>query len=304
MPMHTSRGDEAKHDQSTEAAVTDQVVDRPDGPPPELRFRRRVGLRSALRDLWRARELIRSLTERQLRARYKQAALGLAWAVITPLVYMVVFTLFFSRVADVDTGGAPYALFSYIGLLPWTFFSTGVSQAALSLVSNMPLLNKVSCPREVFPLSSVAGAGVDTAIATLVLGVLFVVTGYAPRVTSYWVPVLLVIGVVYTTAVSLVMGVLTVYLRDLRHVLPILLQVGLFATPVAYGIEVVPADLRALYSALNPIAPVIDGLRRCVLEGVAPRTGLVLVGAVSSVVQLIVSYRLFKRLETGIADVA
>lgn len=281
-----------------------EVVDRPDGPPPELRFRRRVGLRPALRDLWRARELIRSLTERQLRARYKQAALGLAWAVITPLVYMVVFTLFFSRVADVDTGGAPYALFSYIALLPWTFFSTGVSTAALSLVSNMSLLNKVSCPREVFPFSSVAGAGVDTAIATLVLGVLFVTTGYAPRATSYWVPALVLIGVVFTTAVSLVMAVLTVYLRDLRHVLPILLQVGLFATPVAYGIEVVPADLRGLYSALNPIAPVIDGLRRSVLGGHAPRTGLVLIGGVSAAVQLIVAYRLFKRLETGIADVA
>ncbi|MGI8684994.1 MAG: ABC transporter permease [Acidimicrobiales bacterium] len=302
--MHTTHVGMKRHDESTGAPVTEGVVDRPDGPPPELRFRRRVGLRQALRDLWRARELIRSLTERQLRARYKQAALGLAWAVITPLVYMVVFTLFFSRVADVDTGGAPYALFSYIALLPWTFFSTGVSQGALSLVSNMSLLNKVSCPREVFPLSSVAGAGIDTAIATLVLGVLFVVYGYAPRATSYWVPVLVLIGLVFTTAVSLVMAVLTVYLRDLRHVLPIFLQVGLFATPVAYGIEVVPADLRGLYSALNPIAPVIDGLRRSVLEGQAPRPGLVLIGAVSAVVQLVLGYRLFKRLETGIADVA
>lgn len=304
MPMHTRHVWMTNHDQSTEASVTEEVLDRPDGPPPELRFRRRVGLRPALRDLWRARELIRSLTERQLRARYKQAALGLAWAVITPLVYMVVFTLFFSRVADVDTRGAPYALFSYIALLPWTFFSTAVSQGAISLVSNMSLLNKVSCPREVFPLSSVAGSGVDTAIATLVLGVLFVATGYAPRATSYWVPVLVLIGIVFTTAVALVMAVLTVYLRDLRHVLPILLQVGLFATPVAYGIEVVPADLRGLYSALNPIAPVIDGLRRSVLEGVAPRAGLVLVGGLSAVVQLVVAYRVFKRLETGIADVA
>lgn len=273
-------------------------------PPPELRFRRRVALRSALSDLWRARELVRSLTERQLRARYKQASLGVAWAVITPLVYMIVFTLFFNRVAEVDTGGAPYALFSYIGLLPWTFFSTSVSQAALSLVTNMSLLNKVSCPREVFPLSSVASAGVDTAIATLVLGLLFVVTGYAPRATSVWIPVLALIGLAFTTAVSLVLGVLTVYLRDLRHVLPIFLQVGLFATPVAYGIEVVPANLRGVYSALNPIAPVIDGLRRAVLEGHAPRTGLVVIAALSSAVQLFVGYRVFKRLETGVADVA
>lgn len=280
------------------------VTGLPGEPPPELRFRRRVGVRQALGDLWRARELIRSLTERELRARYKQAVLGLAWAVITPLVYMVVFTLFFNRVAEVDTGGAPYALFSYLALLVWTFFSTAVSQAALSLVSNMPLLNKVSCPREVFPLSSVAGAAIDTAIATIVLGLLFVVTGFAPRATSFWVPVLVLVGMIYTTAVSLVLSVLTVYLRDLRHVLPILLQVGLFATPVAYGIEVVPEHLRGLYSAVNPIAAVIDGLRRSVLGGHPPRMGLLAIGALSSIVQLIVGYRLFKRMETGIADVA
>lgn len=275
-----------------------------DGPPPELRFRRRVGARQAVRDLWRSRELIVSLTERQVRARYKQAVLGLAWAVITPLVYMVVFTLFFHRVADVDTGGAPYALFSYIGLLPWTFFSSSVSDGALSLVSNMPLLNKVSCPREVFPLSSMASAAIDTAIATAVLVVLFAATGYAPRGASVWAPVLVAVVVCFTAAVSLVAAALTVYLRDLRHVLPILLQVGLFATPVAYGIEVVPGRVRWVYAALNPIAPAIDGLRRSVLGGHPPRAGLLAVGAASAVVQLVAGYRLFKRLETGIADVA
>ncbi|HEX2699139.1 MAG TPA: ABC transporter permease [Acidimicrobiales bacterium] len=303
MPAAVNRDGATIDHHSSGIPVTD-VSGLGEVPPPELRFRRRVALRSALSDLWRARELVRSLTERQLRARYKQASLGVAWAVITPLVYMIVFTLFFNRVAEVDTGGAPYALFSYIGLLPWTFFSTSVSQAALSLVTNMSLLNKVSCPREVFPLSSVASAGVDTAIATLVLGLLFVVTGYAPRATSVWIPVLALIGLAFTTAVSLVLGVLTVYLRDLRHVLPIFLQVGLFATPVAYGIEVVPANLRGVYSALNPIAPVIDGLRRAVLEGHAPRTGLVVIAALSSAVQLFVGYRVFKRLETGVADVA
>lgn len=258
----------------------------------------------ALHSLWLARGLIVSLTERQLRARYKQAALGLAWAVVTPLVYMAVFTLFFSRVTNVDTGGAPYALFAYIALLPWTFFSSGVSEGALSLVSNMSLLNKVKCPREVFPLSSIAGAVFDTMIATVMLGVLFVITGYAPRATSVWAPVLILVALMYATAVALLSSALVVYLRDLRHVLPILLQVGLFATPVAYGIEVVPSNLRGAYSALNPIAPVIDGLRRSVLQGSAPRLGLLLIGALSAMVQLFVFYRIFKRLETGMADVA
>lgn len=277
---------------------------RLDAPPPELRFRRKVGVRQALSDLWRFRELIRALTERQIRARYKQAALGLAWAIITPLVYTLVFTLFFSRVADVDTGGAPYALFAYLGLLPWTFFSSSVSTGGISLVMNMSLLNKVNCPREVFPLSSVAGAGVDSVVATGMLGLLFVVTGYAPRATSFWVLVLVPIVVVFAVAVSLVLSSITVYLRDVAHVLPIILQVGLFATPVAYGIEVVPADLRWLYAIVNPIAPVIDGLRRSVLLGQTPRLDLVALAAASSAMLLVLAYRLFKRLETGIADVA
>lgn len=277
---------------------------RLDAPPPELRFRRKVGVRQALGDLWRFRELIRALTERQIRARYKQAALGLAWAIITPLVYTLVFTLFFSRVADVDTGGAPYALFAYLGLLPWTFFSSSVSTGGISLVMNISLLNKVNCPREVFPLSSVAGAGVDSVVATGMLGLLFVITGYAPHATSFWILVLVPIVVVFAVAVSLVLSSITVYLRDVAHVLPIILQVGLFATPVAYGIEVVPPDLRWLYAIVNPIAPVIDGLRRSVLLGQTPRLGLVALATASSATLLVLAYRLFKRLETGIADVA
>jgi len=276
----------------------------PEGPPPELRFRRRVRMGVALRDLWRFRELIRSLTERQIRARYKQAALGLAWALIIPLVYTLVFTLFFSRVADVDTGGAPYALFAYLGLLPWTFFSASVSGASLSLVSNMSLLNKVNCPREVFPLSAVAGAGVDSMVATAMLGLLFALSGFAPRATSYWVPVLVAIVIVFTVAVGLVLSSVTVYLRDVAHIVPIGLQVGLFATPVAYGIEVVPSEYHWVYAVVNPIAPAIDGLRRCMLEGVAPRLGLVALAAASSLTLLAVGFRVFKRLETGIADVA
>ena len=144
-------------------------------PPPELRFRRRIRLVPAIREVWRSRELIRTLAERQLRARYKQAVLGFGWAILTPLVLMVVFTVFFQPVADVDTGGVPYPLFAYLGILPWTFFSSSVSEGGQSLVQNMPILNKVYCPREVFPMSSIAVAGVDSSIALLVLLGLFIV---------------------------------------------------------------------------------------------------------------------------------
>lgn len=276
----------------------------PAEPPPELRFRRRVRTGAALAELARSTAVIRSLAERELRARYKQAALGFAWAILTPLALMVVLTVFFRRVADVDTGGAPYAVFAYLGLLPWTFFSTSVSLGGQSLHLNATLLNKVYVPREVFPLASTTVAGADMVTALVPLAGLFLVTGFAPRGTSVWVPVLLLLQIAFTVAVTLIISVVLVYLRDVRHALPILLQLGLFASPVAYGLDAVPADLHWLYAILNPLAPVIDGYRRTVMLGLAPDWGLVGIATAATVVLLAGGYRLFKHLETGIADVA
>lgn len=275
-----------------------------EGPPRELRFRRPLRVGPAVREFWRARELVLALAERDLRVRYKQAVLGFAWAVVTPLALMVAFTLFFNRVAQVDTGGVPYPLFSYLGLIPWMFFSTSVSVGGQSLVTNMGLLNKVYCPREAFPAASVLVAGFDSAVSAGVLGILFAVTGYAPRLTSFWVPLLLAVQVAFTVGVTLLVSAVVVYLRDLRHALPIVLQLGLFATPVAYGTEVVPASVRAAYAAVNPLAPVIEGYRRAVLLGLSPDWGLLWPGALSAAAVLVVGYVLFKRLEVGLADVA
>jgi ABC-type polysaccharide/polyol phosphate export permease len=276
----------------------------PAAPPPEILWRFKLHIFAAIRELWQARALVRTLAERDFRIRYKQTALGLAWAVLTPLALMVVFTIFFQRVAKVDTGGAPYALFAYLGLLPWTFFSTSVSQGGQTLVTNNQLVNKVYCPREVFPLASVVVGGIDTAIAVLVLGVLFLVTGYAPRATAVWVPLLVAVQVTFTFGVTLVISAVLVFFRDLRHVLPIVLQLGLFATPVAYGMNVVPENLQVLYSALNPLAPVIDGYRRTILWGLPPDWQLLGPGAITSVLLLAVGYVMFKRLEPGFADYA
>jgi ABC-type polysaccharide/polyol phosphate export permease len=273
-------------------------------PPPEILFRLKLNVFAAVREVWGARELVRTLAERDFRIRYKQAVLGFAWAVLTPVSLMVVFTLFFKRVANVDTGGAPYVLLAYLGLLPWTFFSTSVAQGGQTLVTNSALLQKVYCPREVFPLASCLVAAIDTAIATLVLAVLFVVTGYAPRLTTLWIPVLLAVQVAFTFGVALVTSGVLVFFRDLRHALPIILQLGLFATPVAYGMNVVPASLQVLYSAANPLAPVIDGYRRTVLLGQAPDFHLLVPGAITSTVLLVIGYIVFKRLEPGFADYA
>lgn len=273
-------------------------------PPPDLLFRRKVGLRAAAREFWGRRALVASIAERELRVRYKRAFLGAGWAVVTPVTLMIAFTLVFKHVAKIDTGGVPYPLFAYLGLLPWTFFSSSVSDGSGSLLANGPLLNKVYCPREVFPAASVLVAGADFTVAAGVLAVLFGIERYVPRGTAVWVPLYLLLQVVFTIGVVLALSGAFVYLRDLRHVLPIVLQVGLFATPVAYGLEKVPEHYRLLFVVVNPLAEVIDGYRRSLLYGRPPDWSLLGAAALSATVVFFAGWRLFKRLETGIADVA
>jgi ABC-2 type transport system permease protein/lipopolysaccharide transport system permease protein len=275
-------------------------------PRPELWFKRRVGLWSAMRELWAFRELIITLAERDLRVRYKQAILGLVWALITPVAMMLAFTLIFTKITTVNTGGAPYALFSYLGLLPWTFFNTTVTQGGGSLVSNVGLLNKLYCPREVFPISQMLDAAVDALLATLVLIVLFPITGFAPKIQTLYVPLLIVVLVIFTLGVTLAVAATVVFMRDLRLVLPLALQFGLFVTPVVYSASniVHTREGEVIYSFINPLVPVLGGMRRCVLEGLPPDWLLLGVGSISSLIALIGGFLLFKRLETGIADVA
>ena len=283
-----------------------QIPADSESPPHDLWFRRRIKLRNALRDVWRYRELIRSLAERDYRSRYKQALLGITWSVLTPVLMMVVFTVVFTRFQHINTGGAPYVLFSYLGVLPWTFFSNSISGGGQSIVSNMALVNKVSCPREVFPLGTIVVAAIDTLIASVVLLFLFAVTGVAPKPQTLYAPVLLLVLLVFTVGLTLLVSSVLVYLRDLRLVLPLLLQLGLFLTPVAYGMNVLIHTRwkLVLYSFLNPVAPVIDGLRRTVLDGLAPDWELLGAGAAGALLAFVVGYIVFKRLEVGIADIA
>jgi ABC-2 type transport system permease protein/lipopolysaccharide transport system permease protein len=276
----------------------------PEAPPAELRYRFGFRIDRWITELWRSRELIWTLTERELRARYKQASLGYAWALITPVMFMVVFSLFFKRVAKVDTGGSPYELFSYLGLLPWTFFSSSMSNGASSLVTSKMLLNRIYCPREVFPISSVVVAAVDTTIAVLALGLLFVIKGTAPHIESLWLPVILAVQVGFTVGLTVFASGVMIYLRDVRYGLPLVLQLGLFATPVAYGIEVIPRGLRTAYAAANPLAGVITSYRNTILHGQPPAWELLVPGAITSSVLLLFGYVAFKRMEVGFADIA
>ena len=273
-------------------------------PPPEHRFKRRLGVIRGVVELWKAREMIRTVAERALRARYKQTLLGFGWAIITPLTLMIVFSVFLTRVATINTHGAPYPLFSFLGLVPWTFFVTSVNHAGQSIVSNKTLLTKVYCPREVFPIGSVIVAATDALFAGVVLVLIFVVTGFAPKATSVWVPMLALVQLAFTLGIALLVSAILVYLRDLQYAIPIALQLGLFATPVAWGIEAIPESVRTLYAIANPLGPVIDGYRRTVLAGMGPDWGVVGPAAATSVTLLVVGYALFKRLETHFADVA
>ncbi len=281
-------------------------VCRPGEPRPEIWFRRRVNLLTALKELWAFRELMLTIAERDLRVRYKQAVLGIAWAVIAPVVMMVAFTLLFNRFAKINTGGAPYALFSYLGLLPWTFFSSAVSTGGLSLVTNNELLNKLYCPREVFPIAGIADSAVDALIATGVLAILFPITGFAPKVESLYLPLFLIVMMMFTVGVTLAVAAVVVYARDLRLVLPLAIQIGLFVTPVVYATSSISSSKSFLYlfSAINPLVPVIDGMRATVLHGTAPNWTSFGIGAACSLIYLLGGFTLFKRLETGMADIA
>jgi ABC-2 type transport system permease protein/lipopolysaccharide transport system permease protein len=280
-------------------------ADVADEPPPEILFRRKLHPIGLLRELWAARELVGTLTERNLRSRYKQTFLGFAWSLITPVALMVVFTIFLRRLAKIDTSGVPYPIFSYVGLLPWSFFSGAVTASSTVILTNNSLLNKIYCPREVFPISTITSAAVDTLCAMCALFVLFAVRGFAPTAGVVWVPVLTVVLVLFTLGVCLVLSALTVYLRDLRHGVGIIIQLGLFATPVAYSLRtIVPEKWQPLYAALNPLGPIVQGYRDTVLLGFHPNFHLLAIATASSIAWVVVGYTVFKRLEPGFSDVA
>ncbi len=275
-----------------------------DEPPADLRYRRPLRLLGSVVVLWRTRELLATLTEREVRARYKSATLGVIWAVLNPLLLLVVFTVFFDRVVEVDTGGVPYPVFAYLGLIPWTFFSQSVAFGGPLLVVERDLIARVAFPRETLSLSALGVAGFHAAMSLPALGIVFLITGTGPCLTSYWVPVLFLIQLAWTAGVVLAVSSTLVYWQDLRQTLPSLLQIALFATPVAYGLDAVPPDLLEAYTVLNPLVGIIDGYRRAVLEGEAPQADLLALSALGAGLALVGGYALFKRLEGGFADVA
>ncbi len=255
-----------------------------------------------LSELWKHREVLYFLIWRDIKVRYKQTALGATWAIIQPLLTMVTFSIFFGRLAKVPSDNLPYTLFSYSALVPWIFFATGLSQASNSLVGSSNLITKVYFPRLVVPMAAVFAGLLDLAIsgATLLLMMAYYHRGSTVHVV--WVPALLLLALVTSVGVSFWFSALNVKYRDIRHVLPFVVQLWMFATPIAYPSSLVPAKFRVFY-ALNPMTGVIEGFRWALL-GTNTAPGLTLVvSSIIAVLVLIGGAYFFRRMETTFADV-
>jgi lipopolysaccharide transport system permease protein len=255
-----------------------------------------------LRELWEYRELLYFLTWRDIKVRYKQTALGATWAVIQPLFMMLVFSLFFGRLARVPSDGLPYPVFSLCALLPWQLFAHSLMQSSNSLVVDQNLITKVYFPRLVVPISAVLGGLIDFAIAFVILLGMMFLYGIVPGWQILAVPALVLLAIMTALGVGLWLSALNVQYRDVRHTMNFLVQFWLFATPVAYPSSIVPAKWRAFY-AVNPMVGVVDGFRWALL-GKPESPGLPLLVSVIVVCMLLVGgLYYFRRLEQQFADV-
>jgi lipopolysaccharide transport system permease protein len=229
------------------------------------------GLRAqSPRELWRYRELLFFLVVRDIKLRYKQTLLGAAWAILQPLMTMIVFTVFFGRLARIPSDGVPYPIFAMAALVPWTYFSTAVAGGSASLGAYQHIISKVYFPRLLIPMAAVIAPLVDMLIAFLMLLVLMVVYGAAPGAAIVWLPALLLLAIATALATSIWLAALTVRYRDVRFVVPFALQLWMFATPVAYPASLVPERWRVLLYGLNPMAGVIEGFRWALVGGPPP----------------------------------
>jgi lipopolysaccharide transport system permease protein len=255
-----------------------------------------------LRELWAYRELLYFFVWRDIKVRYKQTVLGFAWAILQPLFMMIVFTLFFGTLAKVPSEKIPYPLFSYAAVLPWTLFAEGLTRSSNSLVAEANLLQKIYFPRLLMPLSGVLSPVVDFAIALVVLAALMVYFSYAPTIAILLLPVFLVLQLMLAVGVGLWLSAINVEYRDVRYVVPFLVQLWLFASPVIYSINWVPERFRTVYAVVNPMVGIIEGFRWAIL-GMEPPT-YVFIGSVVIIVVILVSGAFyFRRRERTFADV-
>ncbi len=255
-----------------------------------------------LGELWVYRELIYFFVWRDIKIRYKQTAIGAAWAVLQPFLAMAIFTLFFGRLAHIPSEGLPYPVFSYCGLLPWMYFAAALQHSTNSIVDNQRLVTKVYFPRLALPLSAVLSGLVDFGISLLMFVVMMFYYHIRPTLAVLWFPAFLALAVLAALGVGLWLSALNAIYRDVRYVLPFLIQFWLFASPVVYASSIVPAKWQWLYG-LNPMAGVIEGFRWSLAGHGDPPTHLILVSLGVVIAVLLGGVAYFQKMENTIADV-
>lgn len=255
-----------------------------------------------LNNLWQYRQLIITFVERDIKARYRQTAMGISWAVLQPLLMTVIFTIVFSKFLSVSTDGLPYPVFSFIALAPWTFLSRALTSGSVSLTSNYGLISKVYFPRDVLPFSTVLSLLIDFGLSVIFIGILLLVYAIPLSWHLIFFPIILVVQIVLAVALSLFSSALVILFRDLIYVVPFFVQIGLYASPVVYSVK----NLQPFYQPffyLNPVTGIIEGYRSIFLYHEIPNLYFLMSSIVFAFLLLIVSYWLFKRVERFLADV-
>jgi lipopolysaccharide transport system permease protein len=300
---HAMQSDEFPPMTIQDQSIAKPSIAAPTPTAPHIRIQASQGWVSLkLRELWEYRELLYFLTWRDIKVRYKQTALGAAWAIIQPFFTMVVFSLFFGRLAKIPSDGIPYPIFSYAALVPWTFFANGLSQSANSLVGNANLIKKIYFPRLAVPIATILSGVIDFALAFVVLLAMMLYYGILPTVNVIWLPLLLLLALVTSLGVGLWLSALNVQFRDVRYVVPFLTQVWMFATPIAYPSSLLAEPWRTLY-AINPMVGVVEGFRWALLGSNEAPGPIILASALAALALLVSGALYFRRMEKTFADV-
>jgi lipopolysaccharide transport system permease protein len=255
-----------------------------------------------LRELWEFRELLYFLAWRDIKIRYKQTVLGMAWAIIQPFFTMIVFSIFFGRLAHMPSDGVPYPIFSYAALVPWTFFANGLNQSSNSLVAGAPLIKKVHFPRLIVPVAAVLSGVVDFILAFIVLLGMMLYYGLLPTANVLWLPAFILLALITSLGIGLWLSALNVKYRDVRHAVPFITQFWLVATPIAYPSTLLAEPWRTVYG-LNPMVGVVEGFRWALLGTDTQPGTMVFASFIMAVIILIAGAFYFRRMEKSFADV-
>lgn len=253
-------------------------------------------------EIWEYRELLYFLVWRDIKVRYKQTVLGAAWAILQPFLTMVIFSLFFGRLAKMPSDGIPYPLFAFAALVPWTFFANGLNQSSNSLVSSANLLKKVYFPRLLIPCASVFAGGIDFLLAFIVLLGMMGFFGFAPTANIIWLPLLFLLALITSLGVGLWFSALNVQFRDVRYTIPFLTQCWLFATPIVYPSSLLSEPWRTLYG-INPMVGVVEGFRWALLGTDTAPGPIIVVSAIMAIIIFIGGMFYFRRMEKTFADI-